>query len=308
MRWEGRRQSGNIEDRRGMRVSRGGLVGGGLGTLAIALLVMFLGGDPTPILQGAGNAPVQTTSEPYVESPEEERQARLRRHDARRDGRPLDTAVRRHGRRVPETHAGPVPRSRGDRLRRRGFRRGTVLLPARRGRLPRHDLLRRDGGQAPGRRRLRLCLRGRARGGPPRAEPPRDLRPRERNAPARQRSRGQPALGAHRAAGRLLRRHVRQLRQGAGHHRAGRLRGRPARRVGHRRRPPAAQFRAAWSFRIPSRTARRSSASAGSIAGSRRAPSKPATPSRPPTSRLRQNAAPICTQNLRVLAANPSAE
>ena len=66
MRWEGRRQSDNIEDRRGMRVSRGGLVGGGLGTLAIALLVMFLGGDPTPILQGAGNAPVETTSEPYV--------------------------------------------------------------------------------------------------------------------------------------------------------------------------------------------------------------------------------------------------
>jgi predicted metalloprotease len=71
MRWEGRRQSDNIEDRRGMRVSRGGLVGGGLGTLAIALLVMFLGGDPTEVLEGAGNAPVQTTNEPYVESPNE---------------------------------------------------------------------------------------------------------------------------------------------------------------------------------------------------------------------------------------------
>jgi predicted metalloprotease len=71
MRWEGRRQSDNIEDRRGMRVSRGGLVGGGLGTLAIALLVMFLGGDPTPVLQGAGNAPVETTNEPYAESPNE---------------------------------------------------------------------------------------------------------------------------------------------------------------------------------------------------------------------------------------------
>ena len=71
MRWEGRRQSSNVEDRRGMRVSRGGLVGGGLGTLAIALLVMFLGGDPTEVLQQAGNAPVETTSEPYVESPQE---------------------------------------------------------------------------------------------------------------------------------------------------------------------------------------------------------------------------------------------
>jgi uncharacterized protein len=68
MRWEGRRQSGNIEDRRGMRISRGGLVGGGIGTIAIALLVMFLGGDPTAVLEQVGNAPVQTTEEPYVES------------------------------------------------------------------------------------------------------------------------------------------------------------------------------------------------------------------------------------------------
>jgi len=73
MRWEGRRQSDNIEDRRGMRVSRGGLVGGGLGTLALVLLVMFLGGDPTAVLQQAGNAPATTapSSEPYVESGEE---------------------------------------------------------------------------------------------------------------------------------------------------------------------------------------------------------------------------------------------
>ena len=73
MRWEGRRQSDNVEDRRGMRVSRGGLVGGGLGTLAIALIVMFLGGDPTPILQNAANGPVTTTQEPYVPTPEEEK-------------------------------------------------------------------------------------------------------------------------------------------------------------------------------------------------------------------------------------------
>jgi predicted metalloprotease len=71
MRWEGRRQSDNIEDRRGMRISRGGLVGGGIGTLAIALLVMFLGGDPTAVLQTAGEAPVQASNEPYAESPNE---------------------------------------------------------------------------------------------------------------------------------------------------------------------------------------------------------------------------------------------
>jgi predicted metalloprotease len=71
MRWEGRRQSDNIEDRRGMRVSRGGLVGGGLGTVALVLIVMFLGGDPTAILQGVGTPPVETSNEPYAESPNE---------------------------------------------------------------------------------------------------------------------------------------------------------------------------------------------------------------------------------------------
>jgi predicted metalloprotease len=72
MRWEGRRQSDNIEDRRGMRISRGGMVGGGIGTIAIALLVIFLGGDPTAVLEGVGTGgPVQTTEEPYAESPKE---------------------------------------------------------------------------------------------------------------------------------------------------------------------------------------------------------------------------------------------
>jgi predicted metalloprotease len=70
MRWEGRRQSENIEDRRGLRVSRGGLVGGGLGTVALVLLVMFLGGDPTSVLQGVGPA-TETTNVPYTESPRE---------------------------------------------------------------------------------------------------------------------------------------------------------------------------------------------------------------------------------------------
>jgi predicted metalloprotease len=69
MRWEGRRQSENIEDRRGMRVGRG-LVGGGIGTLALVLLVMVLGGDPATVLQGVGT-PTETSNEPYAESPNE---------------------------------------------------------------------------------------------------------------------------------------------------------------------------------------------------------------------------------------------
>jgi predicted metalloprotease len=57
MRWQGGRQSSNVEDRRGM----GGVaVGGGIGTVIIALVVMLLGGDPGTVLQqapAAGGAP-----------------------------------------------------------------------------------------------------------------------------------------------------------------------------------------------------------------------------------------------------------
>lgn len=53
MRWKGRRQSDNIEDRRGQRVSGGAVAGGGIGTIIIVLLVMMLGGDPSAILGGA---------------------------------------------------------------------------------------------------------------------------------------------------------------------------------------------------------------------------------------------------------------
>jgi len=51
MRWQGGRRSSNIADRRG----RGGapkLLGGGLGTIAVILLAMYFGVDPTPLLEG----------------------------------------------------------------------------------------------------------------------------------------------------------------------------------------------------------------------------------------------------------------
>ena len=49
MRWQGRRQSSNVEDRRGRRTP-GVMVGGGLGTVILILAVYLLGGDPTPLL------------------------------------------------------------------------------------------------------------------------------------------------------------------------------------------------------------------------------------------------------------------
>ncbi|MFO0896161.1 MAG: neutral zinc metallopeptidase [Pirellulales bacterium] len=69
MRWEGRRQSDNIEDRRGMRPVT--IAGGGLGTLILILIVLFLGGDPRALLQqqqgGPGGAVQQGQVDPAQE-------------------------------------------------------------------------------------------------------------------------------------------------------------------------------------------------------------------------------------------------
>ncbi len=58
MRWQGRRGSGNIEDRRRMSVGRGGGIGI-VGLLVILGLGMIFGVDVTPFLQGQGGGTVQ---------------------------------------------------------------------------------------------------------------------------------------------------------------------------------------------------------------------------------------------------------
>ncbi|MCB0699484.1 MAG: neutral zinc metallopeptidase [Chitinophagales bacterium] len=71
MRWQGRRGSSNVEDRRG----RGGkVVGGGIGVLVLAVVVYFLGGDPQQVLQQAGSMQQQQTTE-YVPSQAEQEAA-----------------------------------------------------------------------------------------------------------------------------------------------------------------------------------------------------------------------------------------
>lgn len=50
MKWQGRRGSDNIEDRRGMSTGTK-VVGGGIGTLVIVLIVMLLGGDPQSVIE-----------------------------------------------------------------------------------------------------------------------------------------------------------------------------------------------------------------------------------------------------------------
>ena len=49
MQWRGRRESGNIEDRRG--ITGGHVAFGGIGGLIIAAVVYFLGGNPSDVLQ-----------------------------------------------------------------------------------------------------------------------------------------------------------------------------------------------------------------------------------------------------------------
>lgn len=51
MRWQGRRGSRNVEDRRGIPVK--GAMGGGLGLVAVVVLAMLFGVDPSAILGGA---------------------------------------------------------------------------------------------------------------------------------------------------------------------------------------------------------------------------------------------------------------
>lgn len=56
MKWQGRRGSDNIEDRRRMGGGRA-LGGGGLGILAIVVIAYFLGVDVTPLLNGGAVGP-----------------------------------------------------------------------------------------------------------------------------------------------------------------------------------------------------------------------------------------------------------
>jgi predicted metalloprotease len=68
MRWRSSRRSTNIEDRRGMRPVA---VGGGIGAVVIALIVMLLGGDPSDVLQTDPGAAPAGTAAP-VGTPEDE--------------------------------------------------------------------------------------------------------------------------------------------------------------------------------------------------------------------------------------------
>ena len=73
MRWERGRRSDNIEDRRGMRVGRKGLAGGGIGAIILALVALYFGVDPAVVLNQAGNLAPTQEEQTVTFSPEEER-------------------------------------------------------------------------------------------------------------------------------------------------------------------------------------------------------------------------------------------
>lgn len=61
MQWRGRRQSSNVEDRRGVS-GRGVAVGGGLGGVIIVILYFLLGGNPADVSQVMPSQPQQELS------------------------------------------------------------------------------------------------------------------------------------------------------------------------------------------------------------------------------------------------------
>lgn len=92
MRLEDGRESGNVEDRRGQRGGlrggfgggRGGgrmVAGGGIGTVVLVLLALFLGVDPSIILSGGGPGPapsaIEQRAEPATRPPGDDTAARF---------------------------------------------------------------------------------------------------------------------------------------------------------------------------------------------------------------------------------------
>ena len=220
MRWGDMRRSENIEDRGSGGFPMGG--GGmriGLGGIIIALIASVLFGVNPLDMLGGMEAPApapapESRSAPPGYGPQARRRlssgepdegngrARRRRHRGR-------LAIAVQGARPVELSAADardVLRQRLVRVRDGERRRGAVLLPERREGVPGHLVL--QPARAPFRRagRLRAGVRRRARDRPSRAERARNDEAIRRAGVADGRAPAQPAAGAPRAAGGLLRR------------------------------------------------------------------------------------------------------
>ncbi|HZG39350.1 MAG TPA: neutral zinc metallopeptidase [Nodosilinea sp.] len=74
MKWQSSRRSINIQDRRGARMPGGAAAGGGVVSLLLALVVAFLGGDPSVVLEG-GSGVSPYSNAPQVSQAEADRSA-----------------------------------------------------------------------------------------------------------------------------------------------------------------------------------------------------------------------------------------
>ena len=75
MRWRSGRRSQNVEDRRGIRVTRRGAAGGGIGLLVLVVAALFFGVDPSDFI--GQTSPTTTTRVPPVSRPSADGQDRL---------------------------------------------------------------------------------------------------------------------------------------------------------------------------------------------------------------------------------------
>ena len=211
MRWEDQRRSGNVEDRRGMRVP-GGMAGGGIGTIVVVLLISWITGvNPLTLLQvadglgGGSQAPVQQgpTGAP-TNDPQAEFAAVVLADTEDTWGRVFQQGGERYQPPTLVLFSDAVESACGT----NSAAVGPFYCPLDRKLYIDLGFFRELDQQfgAPG--DFAQAYVHRPRGGPPHPDPARYLRARQAAAPAGRRGRGQPAVGDAGAAGRLLRRRL----------------------------------------------------------------------------------------------------
>ena len=179
MRWEDFRSSENVEDRRGMGGVPGGAGGLGIGAMIIlGLIGWVLGIDPRILISGAematgGSPRHEQPSQRASRAPRRSDRAVRGRHPGQHRGRLEAGPAGQVNRAIPARRSWCCSRARPGRAaapRNRPWGRSTARWTRR---STRPVVLPGDAAAVPGRRRLRLCLRDRARGRPPRPEPAR---------------------------------------------------------------------------------------------------------------------------------------
>ena len=72
MKWEGRRQSTNVEDRRGMSPAGRTVLGGGFGLLLILALALFTGADPLRLMSELAVEPGAVQTQQSAPAPDDD--------------------------------------------------------------------------------------------------------------------------------------------------------------------------------------------------------------------------------------------